>query len=482
MTTVNTTRREYGVQSNVEPSWHTRAGRREYTAGTPEPTPELTWPHSIAVFDQMERSDGQVSSLIRACTLPIYQARWHVNGAGCRPEVATFIRQQLGLPEEGESFDRTSRRGVAWSEHLPEALKNALVFGHMPFEQVYEVVPVPEEMSHIFAGERMINLRKLAARHPRTLSDVVVASDGGLLGIRQHTPLGYPHQLNDDVFIPVENLVMYTLEREGAEWTGRSILRSAYKHWFIKEHLIRLDAQIAERNGMGIPVYQYDETMETKEDAERLVEEFRAGERAGMSIPLSEAAGIERFKLIGVSGSTVDLLPKINYHDQAISKAGLTMFLDLGHDSGARSLGDTFVDFFTGSLQAVADGIATTATEHIIRDLVTLNFGPEEPYPSLEAGDLTQSQNVSTTTLTSLADSGLITPDFETENTLRRRYSMPAKAEGEYTPPTEIVPTGERPAVDPSTPGLPVAAAAPDLDRLEGLIERLEGLRGGHGH
>ena len=494
--TTNMTPREYGNAANIASGYNPRKRTREHYAGTPEPTPELVWPYSIPVYDQMERSDGQVSSLIRACTLPIYQARWHVNGEGCRPEVARFVRQQLGLPDPDEAFSRTSRTGVRWSEHLKEALKNMLVFGHMPFEQVYEVLPSEgSEHAALFGGRRMVTLKKLAGRHPRTLKEIVVQPDGGLVGIRQHLPDGYPWMRAQDgstvdsVFIPVNNLVMYVLEREGAEWTGRSLLRSAYKHWFIKEHLIRLDAQITERNGMGVPFYEYDDAVESREEAEALVEEFRAGERAGIAAPVSDA-GRSRFSLVGVSGSTVDPIPKIQYHDQAISKSGLTMFLDLGHDAGARSLGDTFVDFFTGSLQAIADEVAMTATEHIVRDLVRLNFGPREAYPTIEAGNLAETENVSVATLTALTSAGLITPDTDTENTFRQRYGLPQKAEttGGGTGLENAVPPVEDGEDDPerrpvsSGPVLPAPAATADdarMARLEAILDRVERLRGG---
>lgn len=484
--TTNTTPREYGNAANVDYGYNFRKRAPEHYAGTPEPTPELVWPYSIPVYDQMERSDGQVSSLIRACTLPIYQGQWHINGDGCRPEVTRFVRQQLGLPDPGEAFERANRTGVKWGEHLKEALKNTLVFGHMPFEQVYEVVEsVGTEHVDVFGGRRMITLKKLAGRHPRTLREIVVKPDGGLVGIRQALPPGHPPiryadgQWRDYVSIPVSNLVMYTLEREGAEWSGRSILRSAYKHWFIKEHLIRLDAQITERNGMGVPFYEYDPDVESPEEAERIVEEFRAGERAGIAAPVSEA-GRSRFALIGVTGSTVDPIPKIQYHDQAISKSGLTMFLDLGHDAGARSLGDTFVDFFTGSLQAVADEIAQTATEHIVRDLVELNFGAGEAYPTVEPGNLAETENVSVATLTALTDAGLLTPDRETENVFRRRYALPSKPETGNSEGGDVEDEAD-PAAAPVSSGPFLPAATDDssrLERLESLIDRVERLRG----
>ena len=41
---------------------------------TSETTPELRWPRSLDVYDQMRRQDAQVSSVLRAVTSPIVPA------------------------------------------------------------------------------------------------------------------------------------------------------------------------------------------------------------------------------------------------------------------------------------------------------------------------------------------------------------------------------------------------------------------------
>ena len=153
-----------------------------------------------------------------------------------------------------------------------------------------------------------------------------------------------------------------------------------------------------------------------------------------------------------------------------------------------RSLGDTFVDFFTGSLQAIADEVAMTATEHVVRDLVRLNFGPREAYPTIEAGNLAETENVSVATLTALTSAGLITPDTDTENTFRQRYGLPQKAETTNTDPENAVQPVEDGEDDPerrpvsSGPVLPAPAASADdarMARLEAILDRVERLQGG---
>ena len=52
-----------------------------------EPTPELRWPLSIAVYDQMRRQDAQIRSVLRAVVLPILRTDWWIEPNGARDEV-----------------------------------------------------------------------------------------------------------------------------------------------------------------------------------------------------------------------------------------------------------------------------------------------------------------------------------------------------------------------------------------------------------
>jgi hypothetical protein len=381
-----------------------------------DPNPDLHFPASIAVYDEMRSTDGQVGSLLSAINLPILAARWQLTGANVRPEIMKFVQTELGLEVPDEALERRRGQGIVWLDHLESALL-ALPFGFMPFEQVYEAGPPTSEQEGI--GENMLlHLRKLAPRLPRTISTIHVGRDGGLAGISQ-PPLD--PKAKDEIFIPVERLVYYCHKREGADWSGRSILRTVYKNWMIGDKLLRLSAQIVERNGMGIPVVKYDPAQVPKTQADQIVQDLRAGATAGVSLPPGTT-----LELLGVTGSTVDPLPHMKYHDEKIAESALAMFKTLGHDSGARSLGDTFVDIFTQAVQSIANYFARVATEHIIRDLVELNFGPEEPYPTLTAGDLSANRAITTTALKELVDAKIIVPDEPLEAFMRSANGLPA--------------------------------------------------------
>jgi ribosomal protein L12E/L44/L45/RPP1/RPP2 len=405
--------------------------------------------------------------------LPILAARWQLQGANVRPEIMTFVRSELGLDLPGEALERQRKHGIVWLDHLETALL-CLPFGFMPFEQVYEPGPPTTEQAAL-GTDLLLHLRKLAPRLPRTVSQIHVGRDGGLAGISQ-PPLD--PTAKDDIFIPVERLVYYCHKREGADWSGRSILRTIYKNWMIGDKELRLSAQILERNGMGIPVIYYDPALVPKEQAERMVQDLRAGATAGLALPPGA-----KLELMGVTGQTVDPLPHMKYHDEKIAESALAMFKTLGHDSGARSLGDTFVDIFTQAVQSVADFFGRVATEHVIRDLVELNFGPNEPYPVLTPGDLSANKAITTTALKELVDAGVVKPDDKLEAFMRSTSGLPVAD-------TTTTRTAPAPAAPAAAPGAPAAAPAavglaegdhPKLSRLEAIMTELaEYRRGDH--
>lgn len=374
---------------------------------------ELAFPQNVAVFDKM-RADAQVGSVLNAIQLTVLSAQWDLYTEGVDENVVKLVRTEIGLPEPGSAMSgRQRRQGISWKAHLEDVLTMVWA-GFMPFEQVYEIAPARPDQADIGLSE-IIHLRKLAPRLPRSIEEIIVEKDGGLKAVIQ-APVGDGKSIK----IPVENLVMYTHQKEGADWYGRSILRGAYKHWLIADTLVRLDAQAGERLSMGIPVVTYSQNGDS-DTAEEISNKLRAGECSGISYE-ENSYNIE---ILGVKGTVMDLLPKINMHNQQIAKNALAMFLDLGHDAGARSLGETHLKIFIRSLQHLADKIAETATEHIIRDLVELNFGEGTAYPVLTPGDLAANEGITAEELASYVDSGVILADDALEEHVRKSRNLP---------------------------------------------------------
>lgn len=383
-----------------------------------EETPELRWPLSIRVYDAMRRQDAQVISVLRAVTLPVLRTPWRINPGDSRPEVAQMVAEDLGLPLLGGAAvppQRTKDR-FAWGEHLRMALL-CLAYGHMFFEQVYRI-----------DDDGFARLRKLAPRMPRTINRIDVDIDGGLVAIRQMYPAGGKPVIAE---IPVARLVAYVHEREGGDWLGTSLIRSAYKNWLIKDRLLRVQAQTIERNGMGVPVYYGAEGAEVTdlEKGEEIASSYRSGDAAGAALPFGA-----KLQLQGVIGNLPDANVAIRYHDEQIARSTLAHFLNLGTQTGSWALGSTFADFFTMSLQTLAQQVADTANQHIVEDLVDINFGPDEIAPRIVFDEIGSRRDATAEAIKALIESGALVPDPKLEEFFRTSFGLPSKEAGAQPP------------------------------------------------
>lgn len=327
-----------------------------------EYVPELQWPGFIPVCDRM-MGDAQVDGLSRAVSLPVQRRAWCLDPNGASPESVERLADELGLPILGQdSGPRRRRRGrFSFRRHLVDATR-ALWYGHYYFEQVGRI-----------DGNNWV-LSKLAPRPPRTIAEINVADDGGLVSIKQ--ALGY-----QSPELPVDRLVAYVWDQEAGNWAGRSMLRPLYRNWLIKDRLLRVDAIKHERGANGAPVIEAPpgSTPAQIEELAAMAQAMKITERGGGAVP----AGA---KLAGNSGPTsTDTIASVQFHNQEMASAFLAMFQQLGQtQTGSRALGDTFVDFFSLALDAVCEWVMDVFNQHVIEDWYDWNYG-EESQPCLLA-------------------------------------------------------------------------------------------------
>lgn len=448
-----------------------------------EDVPELRWPFSLQVYDRM-RKDGQVRSNLRALVGPVLaRARWRLGTVGVDPRVLAVVETELGLTPDDEGRARQRRRGISFLPYAREAVNTKLWAGHALFEQVYDVGPPLPAQAGRNVPAVLAHLRKLAPRPPRTLGDPVVELDGGLRGWKQS--VSKPGRPFETIELPIDRLVVHVHAKEGANWRGESALRPAWKHWAIRDVLMRVGAMAVERNGMGIPVVTYDESVAgaNRTRALQLAKAIRAGDEAAVALPEGYT-----LNLMGVAGQTRDELPLLKYHGEMIGRAFTAMVLDLGHDAGARSLGDTFLALLCDAENALALDLAEEITEYVIRDLVALNFGDDEPYPPLLFDELTP-DTITWADLAAFAKAGLVLPDDELEAELRRRKGLPLwpgyaddepgfDREGleQVLPPEPLALPPGQPQPGPVPPGGdPDRVAAALAGRLDALQARVAG-------
>jgi hypothetical protein len=381
-------------------------------------SPELQWPMCIDTFEDMYESDAQVSSVIRAVMLPILRTTFRVDGTGCRPEVVDTIASDLGMPvvNRGNEIPQGPlAERFDWREHAVVALEDKYVQGHAFFEQKV-ALDLTGAVSAI-TGKPLYHLVKLGYRPPRSIATVKPDRDGGLLYIEQMQADGKALRLD------VGRLVAYVNARKGGNWLGRSLLRPAYKNVMLKDRLLWLQTTTAERNGMGIPDYEGAPGETDLSAGEKLTRSMRAGDDAGIARPNGS-----KLQLLGVTGNLPSTGDPIAYHDEQIARSVLAHFLNLGARSGSGSyaLGAAQSDFFTLGLQAGAHELASATERHVVRDLVTLNYGIGERAPRIVFDEIGTRADGVIQAVALLVQTGVLKPDPHLETYVRTVLGLPS--------------------------------------------------------
>jgi hypothetical protein len=391
-----------------------------------EQVPELFWPNSIYVYDRMRRGDPQLNAILNAIFLPLLRAPWHIDPNGASDAATNLVAADLGLPILGQDKSLTASRRAGsfnWADHLRQALL-FLPYGFMGFEIIADTG----------RGDGLAHLARLSPRMPLTIGRMDVNRSGDLVAVHQYPTTvptaagnvytGEMPTIDKDtgmVRIGADRLVWYVNGLEGAAWQGVSILRSCYGAWLLKQRALKVNAIKDERTGMGVPWIENAPGTQDLAPGQKLATQLRGGEQAGGSLPPGSKLHIE-----GVSGQVADILASINYYDEAMSRAMLTQFLNLGTTkTGSRALGDSFIDFFKLALDGLADNIVQTATAQIIDRLVTWNFGENAAAPRLVTAEVDLETDLPPDSLVALASAGVLTNDAGLESYTRERFNLP---------------------------------------------------------
>lgn len=320
----------------------------------------------IRIYDEMRRSDGTVYQAVRACTQPIRAAHWYVEPASDNAkdeEIAAFVEDNL--------FEHMH---ITWNDTIRHALLS-LPLGVMVFEKVFSVKEID--------GVTRIVIDKLAPRLPQSIRRWAINdNEPGIEQIRSD---------GQTVSIPMDKLVVIVNDREGENWWGNSILRPAYKHWFMKNTIYKIDAIAHERQGLGIPYAKPADGSQpsSKETAkaEKILQNLRANSKAY----IIEMNGWEFGFKDMMARSTRDPMPSIDHHNREILKSVLAQFLELGStNTGSRALSEDHSAMFLKSLESVAQGICDSFNKHLVKELVDLNFEGVTEYPALCFNGITQ--------------------------------------------------------------------------------------------
>ena len=362
-------------------------------------------------YEEMREQSAKVGQVESAFRKPIEQARWELDPNGAPDHIVKAVSSDLRLPVKGQDgqVPRTTGR-VSFDEHLAQALDSVFT-GVAFFEQVYEP-----------RGGRE-RLRKLALRPNQTIRKIHTAEDGGLVGITQRGING-----GDDVFIPVDRLVVYSFQKTGASWEGRSVLRPAWKHYLEVHKLEALQSVVFQRNGLGHPVYEASELTDPAfrqaelDAGEEMARAVSSGETDGNAVPAKAKLTFQ-----GVSGTLPDISSGITHHNNQIAITVNATHLNLNNQGGSYGMAETMLGEFVNNLQSTAVWFAKLFTQHVIEDLVAMTFPEYDgPTPMLQVPKVQMNNAVNLAVVGDLVAKGLITKEPNAEGWVRSLLNMPA--------------------------------------------------------
>lgn len=291
--------------------------------------------------------------------------------------------------DPGSGADAEGEPGDVAASELPSATKNVV---EIP-------VPMPPDTTtKVLPPRQFTTWRKFSPRLPRTLWKWNHDEYGELVSVTQTVWVDLPDGTQGFrvIDIPAENLLVFTHDKWGDEWTGISILRSAYKPWVMKEMIEKIAGIAYERHGVGYLVGYMpreraeDQTMQDK--LSEMLQNLRQDAWAVMPGPkqMAGATGMQGYlvEVLTPPGGIPNFEPILTYYRGEIAGAMLARFKELGHAaSGSRATADVQAAVWYNALHSCAryvEAIFNIA----IRRLVDMNYPGVRRYPRLKASGI----------------------------------------------------------------------------------------------
>lgn len=356
-------------------------------------------------FDKMRRGDPQIKMCLSAVKSPIKSATWEIQAADTEygEEDKKLIEYILF-----DGMDNT------FAQFLSEAL-TFVDFGHSVFE-IIDRVMIDSERGNINALENM------AWRSPRTIERWNLNKDTGKLQSISQYAYGDLQRLVD---IPSEFLLVFSLDKEGANYEGISAIRPCYGNWFRKNEYLKYNAIGIEKHAIPTPIVEVPKGEEGGQGYENMVaalENFCVNEKNYITKP-------EGWNVI-LNNNSYDpqkVETSIDNEDKRMVKAFMANFLELGMNGfGSQSLSFDLSDFFLGAIDHIAIQLEETVNRVLIPRMIQLNRGKRSAYPKLKhSGIKDKSGKEIADVISAFVGSGVLRADDVLEAHLRKRFQLP---------------------------------------------------------
>lgn len=394
--------------------------------------PQLRGRKAVEVFREMYDNEPLIGGFMHAITMLVRNVDWVVKPGGSSPrdeKAAEFISSCK------DDMDQP------WSDFIAEVL-SMLPFGWSWHEMVFKTRegpwhPDPKRNSRYNDG--MIGIRRLPIRSQDSLVRWVFDERGEVLGMVQQGAPSYTMTT-----IPASKSLLFRLWAPKGNPEGRSLLRNAYRPWYMKKRIEEFEAVGVERDLAGMPVIKVpaeylskNATPAQKETVTRMtktVRSVRRNEQEGIVFPVAYDQDTRQplfdLSLLGSGGGRqFQTQAIIERYEQRILMSVLADFIMVGHQrSGSYSLHTDKTGIFRTTLNAIAESIAEQLNRRLVPTLLRLNGMTDlEKMPTFEPNDV-DSPDIAVLGqfMSSMAAMGVQWfPDAELEQFVRKAARLP---------------------------------------------------------
>lgn len=373
------------------------SGLRQFSGWVREEfLPQLVGRQGSRTYREMQDNSSVIGAIMFAITGALRAVDWRVEQADDTPD-STFQAEFIDGCRDDMSH--------TWADFVTEQL-SMLGFGYAPHEIVYKQSlgrrPGMDpntgfELPRSQFDDGMIRWRRLPLRAQETVLKWFFGPSGEIQGMTQQPWTG------PIIDIPIEKMVLFRPSSHKNNPEGRSILRTAYRSYYLANRMEELEAILFERMG-GIPtVYIPKELLDRATNGDsnakmqvdtwkRIVTNVRVDEQMGMLLPSDrwqDGAGEAqyRFELTvpqGGRGQAVDSDKAITRYSTNMMSSVLADFIQLGHESrGTQALSTNKVDMFFQAMEGFLNGNADVMNRHAIPRLCDLNGLDPEGNPTI---------------------------------------------------------------------------------------------------
>lgn len=406
---------------------------------------ELQGVRGVQAYTEMAENDATIGGVLFAIEMLMRNCELHIEPGGESAkdqEAAEFVDSCM------HDMERT------WSDTFSEII-SFLAYGWSYHEIVYKrrVGKTSSPVTNSRYSDGLIGWRKLPIRSQDSLYAWEYKDESDdLTGMTQAPYPGTAHYT-----IPIEKALHFRTRSRKDNPEGRSILRTAYRAYYMKKRIEEIEGYGMERDLAGFPVLEapdgmdiwnpYDEEMQrTLAYAEELVSSIRRDAREGLVIPGGENGW--KFSLLASSGKRqFDTNATIERWDKRIATSVLADFIMLGQQQvGSFALADSKTKIFALAIGSYMDVICEVFNTQAIPRLIDANgdhFKGITDYPKMVHGDI-EDQDITAMAayITAMVGAGVLTPDEELEKEIRRIGHLPEKLETD-------TPEGEAPYENP---------------------------------